>query len=63
MISAGSGLRFYIAKTLQAVGIADVAYALFVGIVREQSMAQEIVLTLVGVGVFSLGRLLERKLV
>jgi hypothetical protein len=54
---------FYFAKTLQALGIADVAYALFVGIAREQSMAQEILLTLIGLGVFSLGRVLERKAV
>ncbi len=52
---------FYVAKVLQAVGIADVGYALFVGIVQNYSMAEEIVLTLIGVGVFSLGRALERK--
>lgn len=54
---------FYVAKILQALGIADVAYALYVGVVRDHSMAQEIVLTLIGLGVFSLGRALERKLV
>lgn len=52
---------FYIAKTLQALGIADVGYALFVGVVQSYSMAEEIVLTLIGVGLFSLGRLVERK--
>lgn len=52
---------FYVAKVLQAVGIADVGYALFVGIMQNYSMAEEIVLTLIGVGVFSLGRALERK--
>ena len=54
---------FYLAKILQALGLADIGYALFVGIVRNSSMAEEIVLTLIGVGVFSLGRALERKLV
>ncbi len=52
---------FYVAKVLQAVGIADVGYALFAGIVQNYSMAEEIVLMLIGVGVFSLGRALERK--
>jgi hypothetical protein len=52
---------FYVAKTLQALGIADVGYALYVGIMQSYSMAEEIVLTLIGVGVFSLGRVLERK--
>lgn len=53
---------FYAAKVLQAVGIADVGYALFVGVTQNISMAEEIVLTLVGVGVFLLGRALEKKL-
>jgi hypothetical protein len=52
---------FYVAKTFQALGVADVGYALFVGMARNASMAEELVLTLIGVGVFSLGRLLERK--
>ncbi len=52
---------FYVAKLFQALGVADVGYALFVGIVRNASMAEELVLAVIGVGVFSLGRLLERK--
>jgi hypothetical protein len=52
---------FYVAKVLQALGLADMGYALFVGIMRNSSMAEEIVLALIGVGVFSLGRALERK--
>jgi hypothetical protein len=52
---------FYLAKILQALGLADIGYALFAGIVRNSSMAEEIVLTLIGLGVFSLGRALERK--
>ena len=32
-----------------------------VGVMRNSSMAEEIVLTLIGLGVFSLGRALERK--
>jgi hypothetical protein len=52
---------FYFAKILQALGLADVGYALFVGIVKDFSMAEEIVLTLIGLAVFALGRALERK--
>ncbi len=52
---------FYVAKILQAFGLADIGYALYVGIMRNSSMAEEIVLTLIGLGVFSLGRALERK--
>jgi hypothetical protein len=52
---------FYVAKILQALGLADIGYALFVGIMRNSSMAEEIVLSLIGVGVFYLGRALERR--
>jgi len=54
---------FYVAKILQALGLADVGYALFVGIARNFTMAEEIVLTLIGLAVFSLGRALERRVV
>jgi hypothetical protein len=52
---------FYVAKTLQALGLADVGYALFIGIVKDFSMAEEIVLTVIGLAIFALGRALERK--
>ncbi len=52
---------FYVAKVLQALGMADVGYALFVGMVQDASMAEEIVLTLIGVGLFTMGRALERR--
>lgn len=52
---------FYVAKLFQAIGVADVGYAIYVGVVQNASMAEEIVLTLIGVGVFSLGRTLESK--
>jgi hypothetical protein len=52
---------FYVAKILQALGLADMGYALYVGIMKNSSMAEEIVLTLIGLGIFSLGRALERK--
>jgi hypothetical protein len=52
---------FYVAKILQALGLADMGYALFVGVMRNSSMAEEIVLSLIGLGIFFLGRALERK--
>ena len=52
---------FYVAKILEAVGLADMGYALFVGITKNFSMAEEIVLALIGLAIFSLGRALERK--
>jgi hypothetical protein len=52
---------FYVAKVLQALGMADVGYALFVGMFQDASMAEEIVLTLIGVGLFTMGRALEQK--
>ncbi len=53
---------FYVAKFFQALGVADVGYALYAGIVKDSSMAEEMVLTLIGIGVFFLGRILERKI-
>jgi len=52
---------FYVAKVLQALGLADVGYAVYLGVAQGIAMAEEIVLTLVGVAVFSLGRILEQK--
>jgi hypothetical protein len=52
---------FYIAKFFQAIGVADVGYAVYAGVVQQASMAEEIVLALIGVGVFFLGRTLENK--
>lgn len=54
---------FYLAKVFQALGVADVGYALYVGVIQHASMAEEIVLALIGVGVFSLGRSLEKRIV
>lgn len=52
---------FYVAKAFQALGLADVGYALVVGVTQRASMAEEIVLAVIGVGVFSLGRALEKR--
>jgi len=52
---------FYVAKVLQALGLADVGYAVYLGIAQGIAMAEEIVLALVGIAVFALGRMLESK--
>jgi len=52
---------FYLAKLVQAFGVADVGYALFVGLTEAQSMSRELGLMLLGLGVFYLGRYLERR--
>jgi len=52
---------FYLAKFLQAVGFADVGYALFIGISQE-NLGREYRLALVGIAIFYVGRLIEQRL-
>jgi hypothetical protein len=52
---------FYLAKAVQAFGVADVGYALFIGLTEPHSMSRELGLMLFGLGVFYLGRYLERR--
>ena len=54
-------MTFYLAKLLQAVGFADVGYALLVGVTEEHGMGKELLLLGIGMFVFSLGRYLEGK--
>jgi hypothetical protein len=54
-------MTFYLAKFLQALGFADVGYALLVGVTEEHGMGKELLLLGIGVVVFSLGRYLETK--
>lgn len=51
---------FLLAKVVQAIGVADVGYALFVGLTEPNSMGRELMLLGIGLGVFSVGRLIER---
>ena len=51
---------FYLAKFLQAVGFADVGYAIFVGITQED-LSGEYRLALIGVVIFYIGRLIESR--
>ncbi|MBI1818063.1 MAG: hypothetical protein HYR72_24040 [Deltaproteobacteria bacterium] len=52
---------FYLAKFVQALGFADVGYALFVGVTEEHAMGHELRLLLLGTAIFYVGRLIERR--
>ncbi len=52
---------FFFAKIIQALGIADVGYALFVGVTQENGMGRELTLMLLGFAIFTFGRFLERR--
>lgn len=52
---------FFVAKLVQAIGVADVGYALFVGLTEANSMTRELYLMGVGLGIFYVGRFLERR--
>jgi hypothetical protein len=54
-------MLFYVAKLIQAIGFADVGYALFVGVTRNDGLGAELRLTLIGVALFYAGRMLERR--
>jgi len=51
---------FFFAKTLQALGFAHVGLGLFLGIAQDD-MWKELYLALTGLGLFGIGRLLERR--
>ena len=51
---------FYLAKLLQAVGFADVGYALFIGI-SEENLTREYRLALIGIVIFYVGRFIEQR--
>jgi hypothetical protein len=51
---------FFLAKVIQALGVADVGYALFVGLTEEHGMGRELLLMLLGFAIFSFGRFVER---
>jgi len=53
---------FYLAKFIQAIGFADVGYALLVGLTEDDGLAREYRLMLIGVAIFYLGRFLEQRI-
>lgn len=52
---------FLLAKVIQALGLADVGYALFVGVTQENGMGRELTLMTLGFAIFTFGRFLERR--
>ena len=52
---------FFLAKLVQAVGVADVSYALYVGLTEADAMGRELYLMMLGFGIFSIGRFIERR--
>jgi hypothetical protein len=52
---------FLLAKIVQALGVADVGFALYVGLTEAHGMARELRLMGFGLVIFTLGRLLERR--
>ncbi len=51
---------FFLGKVLEALGCADVGFALYVGMSQEHAMSKEFELALIGILVFGLGYLVER---
>jgi hypothetical protein len=55
---------FFVAKALQAIGVVDVGFGLYLGMTAEspeRGLWRELELTIVGLAIFYLGRLLERR--
>jgi hypothetical protein len=50
---------FVLAKVLQAIGLADVGFALLVGITQQHGMGKEYEFTGIGILVFLVGYLIE----
>ena len=50
---------FIFAKVLQAIGIADVGFALWIGIMQPHGMGREFEITGVGIAVFLAGYVTE----
>jgi hypothetical protein len=51
---------FALAKVIQALGVADVGYALYVGLTEEHAMGRELYLMMLGFAIFTVGRYAER---
>jgi hypothetical protein len=50
---------FLLAKVLEALGCADVGFALYVGMSHQNAMAEEFEIALIGILVFAIGYVLE----
>lgn len=52
---------FYLAKMIEAFGICQVTYGLYLGMTEANALRLEMRMMIVGALVFGLGRLLERR--
>jgi len=52
---------FYLAKVIEALGVVQVTYGLFVGMTQPNALRLEMKMMIVGAIVFYFGRLLERR--
>jgi hypothetical protein len=52
---------FIFAKLVQALGVADVGFAFYIGLTHENALRMETLLFASGVLVFYLGRYVERR--
>ena len=54
-------MLFLLAKTIQLIGMATVGFGLYVGLVKEHGMMQELRLLLAGSSIFLAGWFLQKK--
>lgn len=52
---------FFLGKALQAIGMVDVGFGLYLGMTSGVGMWRELQLTAVGLAIFYVGRLVERR--
>jgi len=52
---------FYLAKMIEALGVCQVTYGLFLGMTEANALRLEMKMMVVGAIVFYLGRFLERR--
>lgn len=54
-------MRFYLAKTLELVGISTVGFGLLYGLVNEGGLRVELNLLILGSAIFLVGRFMEGR--
>ena len=52
---------FYLAKTIEALGVIQVTYGLFLGLTEANALRLEMKMMVIGAIVFYFGRFLERR--
>ena len=54
-------MRFYLAKLLELIGIANVGFGLVYGLTNEGGLRLELRMLIIGSAIFLLGRLIEGR--